>query len=101
MKNVVKALMLIYCLCWQPITYAVEPMSDKPVQSETTTQPQDMAKPKKKGMSIFWIVFAVAILFVISSATALNRLGGKAPKRDNENPRPRNKSGKDRDRFRL
>jgi len=96
-----KSLIMVYCLCWLPSIHAETPAADKPAQSESTTQAVTPAKAKKGGMSVFWIVFVIAILFVISSATALNRLGGKPPKHGDNKARPRNKSGTDEHRFRL
>jgi hypothetical protein len=44
--------------------------------------PANSAKDKGKGMTIFWVVLALSLLFVLGSALALNGLGDKrAPPR--------------------
>jgi hypothetical protein len=61
------------------------------------------------GMLVFGLVFLFALLFVLSSATALNTLGGKPrANKDKDKPRPRpgpaptrNKMPQGKERFRL
>lgn len=66
----------------------------------------DQAKAGWSGMTIFLLVFVFSILFVISSATTMNKLGGKG-KKTPPKQRPRkatssnNKIPHGKDRFRL
>ena len=97
---------VISALAWFTSGYAEEHASSVEQKTEATKPAED--KPKQEeghGISVFWMVFIGAILFVLSSATALNSLGGKPPPRsgDGTSRRPRKpKDDKDpKDRFRL
>lgn len=103
-RNLMKVLIVACSLYWLPALHAAEPAAGKAAQSSEVASPEQagVKEEKKGGFSIFWIVFLVSILFVLSSATALNRLGGKPPPRGKGGaPRPRKKAANDERRFRL
>lgn len=103
-RNLFKVLLVACCLYGLPALHAAEPATDKSPQSETTQTEQPGTPQKKKGsVSLFWVVFIIAILFVLSSATALNSLGRRPPSHNKgaNAPQPRRKSAKDERRFRL
>jgi len=101
--KVIKALVIACCLNWLPVVHAEEVPADKPVQTEVSPAAThtDEKKTKKGGVSTFWIVFIVSILFVLSSATALNTMGKKPPPRGSDKTPPRKKSDNGKNRFRL
>jgi len=102
-QNRIKALLMLCWLCWIPPLHAEDGAVSKPTASAEIAQESATPKEKKEGFSLFWIVFGVSILFVLSSATALNRLGGKPPSRSEGGTlRPRKESGDEEERrFRL
>lgn len=104
MRNLMKVILVACCLYGLPALHAAEPVTGKPPQSEATGTAQPGTPQKKKGsVSLFWVVFIIAILFVLSSATALNALGRRPPSHNKGAgaPRPHRKPAKDERRFRL
>jgi hypothetical protein len=98
-------MILLGCLAAWTATFAQE----APANGEAVSAPansEDTAEDKEgwSGMTVFAVVFIFALLFVLSSATALNNLGGKK----RQPPQPRSKTTPSRrkvpegkDRFRL
>lgn len=102
MRSLISIVLLFCCLYWLPVVHAEETESGKSQASAMVDQEKTATKEKKDNFTLFWIVFAVSILFVISSATALNRMGGKPPSGGKEGtPSPRKKPADDERRFRL
>lgn len=104
MRILLGALVVIWELCWLPSGVADETgESAKDVQVAVQHAAEKPQQEKGHGFSLFWIVFIVAILFVVSSATALNTLGGKPPPRSGSgDASKRKKAAEDpKDRFRL
>lgn len=105
MRKLLGVLALFSCLFWLPAGYAGETAATS--SQEPVAAHQAEKKPEKSeghGISIFLLVFIGAILFVISTATALNALGGKPPPRSGSGttPKPRKSPSEDpKDRFRL
>lgn len=110
MRKILQTLLLLCCL--GPIAATQAAADDAVVENEATDQTdgesQDAQRGVKKekkgwsGMTIFLLVFTFSVLFLISTATALNRLGGKPPPRpksSDTSPRKKAKTGKER--FRL
>ena len=96
-----KAVVVVCCLCWLPAVHAQQETAGTQVEA-TSTAKAGTEKEKKGGFSVFWVVFLVSILFVISSATALNALGGRPPSHDKgKTPPLRKRAGNDERRFRL
>jgi len=99
-----KALVVACCLWWLPAVHAQAETAGTSVEVEApSTAKAGAEKEKKGGFSVFWVVFLVSILFVISSAAGLNALGGKPPPQGKgKTPPPRKKArSDDARRFRL
>jgi hypothetical protein len=105
LRKLLGVLLLFSCLFWLTAGYAEEAEVTSGQASDTTHQVEK--KPEKSeghGISVFLLVFIGAILFVISTATALNALGGKPPPRSGSGTttKPRKSSSEDpKGRFRL
>ncbi|MEJ2407167.1 MAG: hypothetical protein P8171_23365 [Candidatus Thiodiazotropha sp.] len=104
MKKLMRALLLLLVTCGMMPVYAetvsVEPSS--PVEKASPAKKDIEGKEKSNGMTLFLLVFIGAVLFVLSSASALNALGGRPPRKDGTTPPvKKKKSGDERDRFRL
>lgn len=104
MKKALTVLVLIGSLLFQLPAVAA---NDAGAESSAPAGQQEQEKGADKednGMLIFWLVFAGAVLFVLSSATALNSLGGKPPPRshgDGTGPQRKKKTAEGKERFRL
>jgi len=105
LRKLLSILVLALCLGGWPSAYAAdEGQSAK--SAETTSQQKEKKADTREddGMMIFWLAFLGAILFVLSSATALNSLGGKPPPRrngDGAEPDRKKNVAEGKDRFRL
>ncbi len=104
MRNILKAMLLLVCLSGFSMAVAQESMAEPVVQDQPVSEGGvEAPKAKKKGgFTLFLIVFLVAVLFVLSSATALKRMGGKPPLRvKTPPPNRRGKLPEGDKRFRL
>lgn len=110
MRKFLQTLLLLCCL--GPIVATHAAAEDVVVENGTTAQAagesqhaqSGEAKEKKgwSGMTIFLLVFIFSVLFLISSATALNRLGGKPPPRQKgQTNSAQRKAQTGKERFRL
>lgn len=101
-------LFVLVCLAGFSTSYATETPISEQTQMEEPAKEKDAKSEGWSGFTIFLLVFVFALLFVISSATAMNRLGGKgwAPRsREATPPTPKkttdSKLREGKDRFRL
>ncbi|MCW8827897.1 MAG: hypothetical protein OQK94_02450 [Gammaproteobacteria bacterium] len=103
MQRVLQAIIVMCCLVSFSALYAQETSPAEQLTIEAQADEKGDGEQKGwSGMTIFWLVFAFSVLFLISSATALNRLGGKPPPiRKKPETRPRSKANESRGRFRL
>ena len=112
MRKVIQTLFLLCCFGIIMTSAVAAEESGDVAESEATAQADAEAqeaqsgeeKEKKgwSGMTIFLLVFIFSVLFLISSATAMNRLGGKPPPRqEGQGPSPRRKAQTGKERFRL
>ena len=108
MLKILQVLVVICCFGGLPLSYAGDPALSQPVQVEVSADDKGEQSGGWSGFTIFLLVFVFALLFVISSATAMNALGGKkgAPRSRDEAPPKRKKSTErklpeGKDRFRL
>lgn len=109
MLKLLQVLVVMGCLFGLSQGYAAEAPVSAAVQVEAPAEGKDAEESKGwSGFTIFLLVFVFALLFVISSATAMNALGGKgrAPRNRDEATPKRKKSTESKlpegqDRFRL
>lgn len=102
---------LLCTLLWMPVLQAApaggEVATDGTSVEHSVEAPPDQPDEGWSGFSIFLLVFTVSVLFVLSTATALNRMGGGGGKPPTGRPRKptttakRSSLPKDRERFRL
>ena len=82
-----RGLIVMLVMLWFPMLQADEsPLGGQAAsQGESAVVPDTAASPvepraaKGKGFSVFLIVLAVSLLFVLGSAMALSGMGGKRP----------------------
>lgn len=102
MRRFLGVFLLVACLVWLPSGgfAAAQEVPTGATAQKSAKKPQ---KEKGNGVTLFLLVFGGAVLFVLSTATALNSLGGKPPaKRDDARaPARRSANGDPKSRFRL
>lgn len=108
MLKLLQVLVVMGCLFGLSQGYAAEAPGSAAAQVEVPAEGKDAESKGWSGFTIFLLVFVFALLFVISSATAMNALGGKgrAPRNRDEATPKRKKSTESKlpegqDRFRL
>ncbi len=96
---------MLICLHGFTSAYGIEALPDETVQETQAATEKAAAAPqeaeKNNGFSVFLVVFLIAVLFVLSSATALKGLGGKPPARRTAKPSSPRKLPEGNKRFRL
>ncbi len=105
MRKLLQLMVLLGCLAAWPAAFAQEPVDNgEAVSAPASSEVAAEEKGGWSGMTVFAVVFVFALLFVLSSATALNSLGGKKrqppPSRPKTTPSQR-KVPEGKDRFRL
>lgn len=103
-----RLLLLVFGLLWlggaATAQSQVTPNTTKGAEQAVAAEPE--SEEGWSGFSVFLLVFIISILFVASTATALNNMGGKAPPKRPGKPRPKStatgrKLPQGRDRFKL
>lgn len=80
-------LIMMLVMLWFPTAHAEDIAADVDAASKTESEvAPDAVAPRAslhggrdKGVSVFWFVLILSLLFVLGSALALNALGGKHP----------------------
>lgn len=81
--TVAKWLMIVLAMFWLGTAQAEERASDEKEVStvENAVAPGSAShgevQRKGRGVTVFWVVLVLSLLFVLGSALALNALGGK------------------------
>lgn len=114
MNSVPGIFFAVVMLMWTPWLPAEEPATGSTgvtaqAPSQVDMQDEESADDEGgwSGLTIALLIFFIAFAYIFSSATALNRLGGKgrtAPPKPRERPRSSNATKglpEGRDRFRL
>lgn len=103
MRGLLQVMMVLLSLMAPPAFAAEQAGDAAPPASAAEAQSQEKDEGWS-GTTIFLLVFIFSVLFVLSSATAMNALGGRKP---TPRPGPRRQSPGERkkpegkDRFRL
>ncbi|MFO7592584.1 MAG: hypothetical protein R6X15_00875 [Pseudomonadota bacterium] len=108
MFKLLKLFVVIGCVGGMPLCYGGDAPVSESAQVEASIDDKDEKSEGWSGFTIFLLVFVFALLFVISSATAMNALGGKKgapPGRDRKPPQRKKITGdklpQGKDRFRF
>lgn len=103
MQKLVTILLVLFCLGGPPAVQAEQaPDAESAQAAAPAGEEQAPEEEGWSGFSIFLLVFVFSVLFILSSATALSRMGGKPPPRTPHKPSSQRPGGSDgKDRFRL